>query len=197
MPRPREHDPDAVKDALALTFLRFGYAGTSFSELEAATQLNRAQLSRSYGSKKRLFLNALSRTMDWRYEEHLRPLATHGGLDEIRNLLLAIAGSGQSEEGKLGCLVCNTCREAIAMTDPDVRKLIQLHFRRVEDAFAGALGNAVAAGTLNMSEDDIRRSSRLLYGIKITLLVLTRAGETPSVLRDIALQAVHSISEND
>ncbi|MEL6429267.1 MAG: TetR/AcrR family transcriptional regulator [Planctomycetota bacterium] len=193
MPRPRGHDPDAVAEALLRAFCARGFEATSFSDLEAATGLDRAQLSRTYGSKKELLLLAMGRAMDARHQEHLAPLAERGGLREIRALLVAIAAFAGTEEGRLGCLVCNTCSESIAAEDEQVQELIRLHFERIEKTFASALKNAVAAGEVDLDRAGIRRSARLLYGVMVALLVLSKAGESPAKLRDMAHQAVDSI----
>ncbi|MEM1184889.1 MAG: TetR/AcrR family transcriptional regulator [Planctomycetota bacterium] len=193
MPRKREHDPDHVLLGLVSAFREGGYEGTSFSDLEAATGLDRAQLSRLYGDKRTLFLSALDRFIDIGISTYLEPLADAGRLDDIRSLLLIPSKLHGSEEGRLGCLVSNTCREPIATDDPDVQALIQKHWRRLEGAFASALRNSVAAGDLDMSDTEIRRTARLFYGVHVSLMVLVRAGESKSVLRDIALRAFESI----
>ena len=151
------------------------------------------QLSREYGDKRTLFLTAIERIMEAAFAKYLEPLARHGGLREIRKMLLMICDLAGTEQARLGCLVCNTCREPIAATDTDVTALIDKHFRRLEGAFASALRNDVASGGLKMSPAEIRRTSRHLYGVHVSLMVLLRAGEPRAVLRDVALQALQSI----
>jgi TetR/AcrR family transcriptional repressor of nem operon len=193
MARPREHDPAAVTNGLIAAFSAGGYEGTSFSDLEAATGLDRAQLSRTYGDKKQLFLIAVDAIAEARFAEYLRPLSEQGGVREIRRMMLAICDMAGTPQGRLGCLVCNTCREPIATTDPEVAALVDKHFRRVENAFAGALRNAVASGDLSMSSAQVRRAARHLYAVHVSLMVLLRAGEPRPVLRDIALQAMTTL----
>lgn len=193
MPRKREHDPADVLKGLVAAFRERGFEGTSFSDLEAATGLDRGQLSRQYGDKRSLFVTAVDHVIESRFEQYLRPLAQGGSIRQIRQMLLMICDLAGTEEGRLSCLVCNTCREPIAATDPDVATLIDKHFRRLEDAFASALKNSVASGELQMSSAQIRRASRHLYGVHVSLMVLLRAGEPRAVLRDIAIQALSTL----
>ncbi len=193
MPRRREHNPEHVLNGLVSAFSELGYEAASFSDLEKATGLDRAQLSREYGDKRTLFLTAMERMTDAAFSAYLQPLAQHGGIREIRRMLLSICDLAGTEQGRIGCLVCNTCREPVALTDPDVISLVDKHFRRLEGAFASALRNSVAAGELTMMPADIRRVSRHLYGVHVSLMVMLRAGETRAVLRDVVLQAIRSI----
>lgn len=193
MPRRREHDPEHVLNGLIAAFSAKGYEGTSFSDLEAATGLDRAQLSRTYGDKRKLFLTAVEQIIAWGFAEHLKPLSEHGGIREIRQMLLMICDMAGTPQGRLGCLVCNTCREAIATTDPEVSALVDKHFRRLEKAFSAALQNSVAAGEIQMTNAERRRAARHLYGVHVSLMVLLRAGEPRAVLRDIAMQALDSL----
>ena len=193
MPRKREHDPAHVLQGLVAAFRERGFDGTSFSDLEAATGLDRAQLSREYGDKRTLFMTAVDHVIESGFEQHLRPLAEGGGIRQIRQLLFMVCDLAGTEEGRLSCLVCNSCREPIAATDPGVAALVDKHFRRLEGAYAGALKNSVASGELQMSSAQIRRAARHLYGVHVSLMVLLRAGEPRAVLRDIALQALKTI----
>lgn len=195
MPRKREHDPARVLQGLVAAFRACGFEGTSFSDLEAATGLDRAQLSREYGDKRTLFLTAVGQVVEANFERYLEPLA-RGGVREIRQMLLMICDLAGTEEGRLACIVCNTCREPIAATDPDVAALVDKHFRRLEDAFAAALRNSVASGEIRMSNTQLRRAARHLYGVQVSLMVLLRAGEPRAVLRDIAIQALDSLDRS-
>lgn len=193
MPRKRQHDPSRVLQGVVAAFRARGFEGTSFSDLEAATGLDRAQLSREYGDKRTLFLTAVDHIVQTSFEMYLEPLAQSGGVREIRQMLLTICDLAGTEEGRLSCLVCNTCREPIAATDPDVAALVDKHFRRLEDAFAAALRTSVASGEIQMSNARARRAARHLYGVHVSLMVLLRAGESRAVLRDIAIQALDTL----
>lgn len=196
MPRKREHDPAHVLQGLVAAFRERGFEGTSFSDLEAATGLNRAQLSREYGDKRTLFLTAVDHVIESGFEQYLRPLAQGGGIRQIRQMLLMVCDLAGTEEGRLSCLVCNTCSEPIASTDPDVAALVDKHFRRLEGAFAGALRRSVSSGEIELSNAQVRRAARHLYGVHVSLMVLLRAGEPRAVLRDIAIQAMATLNSN-
>lgn len=193
MGRPREHDPQLVTEGVVRAFHSGGYENTSFSDLETATGLDRAQLSRCYGSKRDLFILALERTLEIGWTQHLEPLAERGGIKEVRQFLMIVPNLVGTEAGEVGCLVCNTSHEPIAASDPQVRALVKKHFKRIEKSLGSALRNAANSGEIRLKNAEIRRVARLLYAVHVSLMVLLRSGESRAVLRDIANSAVDGI----
>ena len=61
MARQREFDEDKVLDALRDVFWEHGYDGTSYSNIMAATGLQKGSLYAAYGDKRALYQKALSR----------------------------------------------------------------------------------------------------------------------------------------
>ena len=59
--RPRSFDPDTVLDKAQEVFWRQGYEGTSYTDLTAATGLNKPSLYAAFGDKEALFAAALDR----------------------------------------------------------------------------------------------------------------------------------------
>lgn len=59
--RPRSFDPAQVLDKAQEVFWRQGYEGTSYSDLTAATGLNKPSLYAAFGDKEALFAAALQR----------------------------------------------------------------------------------------------------------------------------------------
>lgn len=59
--RKRSFEPEAVLDQAMQVFWRQGYAGTSYSDLTAATGLNKPSLYAAFGDKEALFAAALER----------------------------------------------------------------------------------------------------------------------------------------
>jgi len=59
--RPRSFDEAVVVDAAARCFTELGYAATSVDDLVSATGLHRGSLYGAFGSKRGLFLAALTR----------------------------------------------------------------------------------------------------------------------------------------
>lgn len=191
MPRKREHDPLRVTLGLIEVFRERGYEGASFSDLAKATGLDRAQLSREYGDKRQLFLIALQE-MHAVTTDHLNQLRKAGDIDDIRKVLKMIGDQTRSDDGRLGCLMCNSFREPIA-ADPEVAEVLQDHLRQVEAAYRGALRNTYRARGLSVSRADLRQKGRLLLGVHVSLMVLLRAGESRAVLADIAAASLDGL----
>ena len=61
MPRPRKLDTNEALDAVLGVFWRKGYEGTSYTDLVAATGVERPALYAAFGNKQALFLHALER----------------------------------------------------------------------------------------------------------------------------------------
>ena len=57
--RPINYDPQAAKTGLLAAFRAKGFADTSLSDLEAASELDRRQLYNGFGDKQSMFLAAL------------------------------------------------------------------------------------------------------------------------------------------
>ena len=91
----------------------------------------------------------------------------------------------QTEQGRNGCLVCNSSSEDIA-TDDDVRGHINRYFARIESAYQNALTRSKTRGELDWSDQKIMTVSRLLLGTHVSLCVLARASQSQDVLNDIA-----------
>lgn len=64
MARPRSFDPAVVVRQARDAFVAGGYRGTSVDDLLTATGLSRASLYQAFGSKRGLFLAALSESTD-------------------------------------------------------------------------------------------------------------------------------------
>ena len=60
MARPRQFDEEDVKTALSDVFWEHGYEGTSYSDIMAATGLNKGSLYSSFGDKRALYQHALT-----------------------------------------------------------------------------------------------------------------------------------------
>lgn len=61
MGRHREYDPEHVLDAALRVFWQRGYEGTSYSDLTAATGVERPTLYAAFGNKEALFTKVLAR----------------------------------------------------------------------------------------------------------------------------------------
>ncbi|MEM1248555.1 MAG: TetR family transcriptional regulator [Acidobacteriota bacterium] len=176
-----------------LAFWEKGYAATSVSDLEERTGLDRRQLFRESKNKRELFVRALTDFAAISVERDLELLERRGGLASIRRVLRQVAAQAGQEPGRFGCLVANTCREPIAMSDPEIARLVTQHLRKIEAAYGAALVRAAADGEIAGGTERQRRSSRHLLAIHMSLLLLVRAGESKALLADVVEAAVSAL----
>ena len=189
MARPREYDEDYVRGALMATFLEKGFAGSSLADLESGSGLNRRQIYNNFGDKLDVFLQAIRDFTSVAGEQFLSRLeSSDDGIDAVRETLFGMIRLADTPRGRLGCLVCNTAREPIA-AEPDVKKLVDQYFRRIERGYRSALKRAVELGELP-GEENLRSLSRFFLGVHVSLCVLGRGGEPVAVLTDLADEAM-------
>ena len=193
MPRPKGYDPQTFRKAAMMAFWKKGYAATSVSDLEEATGLNRRQLFREAKNKRELFQQALFDFAAISVERDLDVLGREAGLASIRQVLGQLVDQADYDPGRFGCLVCNTCREPIAMDDPEIGGFVSQHLRRIESAYGSGLERAASDGEIAADAEHIRRSSRHLLAIHMSILLLVRAGESKAVLEDIAESALRAL----
>ncbi|MEM1180126.1 MAG: helix-turn-helix domain-containing protein [Acidobacteriota bacterium] len=190
MPRRIEYDPEAFRKAVMRAFWEKGYAATSVRDLEKATGLNRRQLFRESDDKRDLFLTAMKDFMAVSKRMYLLPLSQVGGLETIRQVLQELVDLSSGAPQWFGCLICNTCREPIALADSEVSGLIDSHMLSIEEAYAAALAKASDLGEVTLDSGRLRSAARRFLGIHVSLLVLVRAGTPRSVLEDIAREGL-------
>ncbi|MEL7237369.1 MAG: TetR/AcrR family transcriptional regulator [Planctomycetota bacterium] len=195
MARPRTHDEQAARQGALHAFLRGGYDGTSLADLEAATKLDRRQLYNQHGDKRGVFLRALDDFIAAAAEQFLSKLEAPGaGLAAIRSTLNGMVKIADTEQGRMGCLVCNTSREAITREDDVVFGKVSGYFDRIESAYADSLARAVSDGDVDLSRRARQRAARHLLGTHVAMCVLARSGAAVEVIRDVADVALQAIT---
>jgi TetR/AcrR family transcriptional regulator, transcriptional repressor for nem operon len=114
MPRPRSYKRDDVVEDAKNTFWEKGFRGTSISDLERGTGLNRSSLYLALGAKRKLFAAAMDRYL----EDFIGPLvgrmegtpASPGDVvaffSGVRDALLE-----DPKASRHGCLMVNTIAE--------------------------------------------------------------------------------------
>lgn len=189
MARPRKIELEEVRARAMAAFWRHGFDGASLSTLEEATETGRRSLLNSFGGKLSLFVEALKDFRQLAASRFLSPMeAESAGLSGIRETLRRLGDEARSNDGQLGCLICNTAREPIAQ-EPSVHEQIWLYFNRIERAFAKALREAVAAGDLP-SDSDIDRLAQSLLGTLVSICTLARAGAPVDMIENIVSEAL-------
>ena len=190
MARTKEFRPEEALDAAVQLFWCRGYEATSMRDLLDGMGIGRGSFYDTFGDKHALFLAALDRF------EHVRTAwideALEGsGLDGIEEVFRRTIEGMVRFEPRRGCLLANTAVE-LAPHDPEVAARISRHVRRTEEAFAGALVRARAAGEIP-AEGDPKVLARFLVSNLHGLRLLARAGSDRETLEDAARVALQAL----
>lgn len=143
-------------------FWQGGYAGTSISDLVAATELTRETLYAEHAGKEALFeacIDHYRRAVVAPALQQLAPVARGGssGAGVMRYFLFQI---GKAEGFGLpgpGCLIANSAAEPVSQT-PAVQAHVEAHVRQLSHAFADALARDAAPDTPQVIVREVARS---------------------------------------
>lgn len=106
MGRSRGFDEDQVLASAADLFLRLGYEGASVDDLVGATGLHRGSLYNAFGSKRGLFVAALSRAVR---DLSANPVRQGGPGPATLDLLLVAALEVAPRDGEVAELLAKAC----------------------------------------------------------------------------------------
>jgi TetR/AcrR family transcriptional regulator, transcriptional repressor for nem operon len=148
MARPRQFDPEITLDFAVDTFWESGFEATSIEKLCHNLKLNPGSLYGAYGDKRTLFLAILDRYIDKVSSEAIERIAGNpSGVAGIRAYFDFLIEAIIDGKRRWGCLLTNSLVE-LSGREPAVAAKVELHFARLETAFASALARSKAAGEL-------------------------------------------------
>lgn len=177
MPWEKSYDEAEVLEAAMRAFWAKGYQGTSIADLVAVTGLNRGSLYAGFGNKRDLFLRALKH-YDQSYRVGFLALLRQdrSPREAILATFDAIAQGNDTMPG--GCLMVNSAME-LAPHDDEIAHIIEDSMAEVEAFFANCLAEC---DDRVRSPADISETAKVLQGLMVGLLVMTRANrESPSI----------------
>lgn len=157
---------DAIVERAAEIFNLNGYAGTSISDILAATGLEKGGLYNHFVSKDELALAAFDRAVESLRERHLRARSgAVGARATLEASLVTFASLGSQGIPKGGCPLLNT---AIETTDghPLLRKRVRAAFTALLDDFERTLARGIASGELRAGTDAAVTASLLVCALE-------------------------------
>ena len=195
MARTKAFDRDAVLDRAMDLFWKQGFEATSVQELVEVTGINRGSMYDTFGDKRELFIQALTRYADKSAMKRLEILnGADRPLDGIRAFFDSIIAASTADETKrLGCLMTNSAIE-MSVRDPEIGDMLRDRITHVEMAFHKVLKRARKGGDIPKTQN-IKALARFLTSTIQGVRVLARAGSEPEVLRQIVDVAMNSLQQ--
>lgn len=190
MARPKEFDRDTALKAAIEVFWTKGFAGASTDDLTAAMGIGRQSLYDTFGDKRRLYLEALSRYNTENVAGHLADLgAAPSATEAIKTLLLRFANEPQAQRAR-GCLGVNAICEF--GQDPDVLATGKASHDLLETGLVRLLEGGKADGDVAPTVD--AKAAALFIAATLSgLKVQAKAGMPVEALRQVAAFAVDSL----
>jgi TetR/AcrR family transcriptional repressor of nem operon len=192
MARPKQFDPEATLDLAVDAFWERGFDATSIQDLCVRLELNPGSLYGTYGDKRALFAAIFDRYLETVSRDAIERIARNpSGVDGIRDYFGFLVEAIVDGKRRWGCLVTNSLIE-LSAREPEIATKVELHFARLETAFAGALARAQAAGELPAGIGPQR--APYLVCIVQGLNVLARTKPTRARLKAIVETALEGFS---
>jgi len=186
MGRPREFSDQAVLDAAMEVFWEKGYEAATTQDLCARTGLGRGSLYNAFGSKHRLYEEALRRYAATRAEAQLAMLADPeaGSVRErLREMMLGVIDADLADPGRRGCLALNAATEQSGRTE-DVAALVRRQFVDLEQAICHLVTIGQRTGELSAGRPPLqvaRTFQSAYYGLR----VLAKVTDDRNALLDV------------
>ncbi|MFI7127392.1 TetR/AcrR family transcriptional regulator [Nonomuraea sp. NPDC050153] len=192
MGRPREFSDQAVVDAAMEVFWEKGYEATSTQDLCERTGLGRGSLYNAFGSKHRLYEEAIRRYAETRAEAQLAMLAEPGSVRErLRDLMLGVIDADMADPGRRGCLALNAATESSGRTEA-VAGLVRRQFTDLEQALLRLVEIGQSTGELS-SDRPPRQVARAFQSAYYGLRVLAKVTDDRDALLDVVEGAVAAL----
>jgi TetR/AcrR family transcriptional regulator, transcriptional repressor for nem operon len=192
----KHFDQTAVLGTVVQLFWRQGLATTGIQDVVDETGVNRSSLYATFGGKQELYLAALDRYL----EEHALPgFARLAGdprglpaVTQFFNQLIRARCTG--ERARWGCLMVNA-HAGPESTDPDVRRRLDHHHKRLRAALRDALGTAHRLGQLHAGvniDATAGHLALLAYGVNLR----SRAGAPAAELKRTLNQTLTALARD-
>lgn len=161
MPRPSLHDRDQSLARAVDLFWAQGFHATSLKDLERALDMRPGSIYAAFGSKDRLFLEALERYATDGLAELEEQLAAH--VSPVEGLAAYVRSLGDWDKPSIpsrACLLVKTLLE-LGEREPTVRDRADALLAGMEHRFIQEFRAAQAQGELRDGQDPVRLGRRL------------------------------------
>lgn len=178
--RPREFDPEEVLETVARIFWRQGYAGTSMSELIAATGVQKASLYAAFGDKSEIYSKALAGYCETLLDGIRLSMSIGRPQDRFAHLLRGVVARVSAHD-RTGCFLCAATSDLAS--PPQSRNIVRVALGRLERVFAQALDDFCPAPR------DRTTMAKGMLSAYVGIQTLARGGYPAEALEVIALDS--------
>ncbi len=179
----KQFDRDEVLDRAMTHFWAHGYEGSGMAALLDSMGIGRQSLYDTFGDKRSLFLEALTRYFGSQVGPVLALLRSPGSpMGNLRKVFQAWENMDH-KSGSCGCMAGNSLAE-FGRHDEDVVRIIRGYFGTLEDGFCGVFERAREAGELKTPIPP-RDLARMLVSTGQGLALMSKLGDDPSGPRSV------------
>jgi TetR/AcrR family transcriptional repressor of nem operon len=193
MARPRNFEPDAAIDRALDVFWSKGYEATSLDDLCAATGLSRSSFYATFGSKKNMLLQTVTRYSEQRTPHLTAVLAQDMSVrDAFARLARLFIDQIVSGSGRRGCFLGN-CAAELPRNERAALAKVREGLAATEAAFHNALVRGQARGELP-PDSDTAALARYLTAAFQGLRLVGKVNPDRQALTDIADTILQALS---
>ena len=194
MGRARTFDTGEVLDLALEMFWQRGFDGTSIQALCEITNLQPGSVYAAFGSKRDLFVAAVRRYIETVSAEAVeRVNGAPSGLQGLREYFAHLIDAMVDGKRRWGCLITNSLVE-LAVRDPDLAGMFQLHLAHLQTSFAAALARARAEGELRPGAGP--ESAGMLVALVQGMNVMAKGRPGRRALQDVVDAALAGLVES-
>lgn len=182
--RPREFDDVAVVEAAMEVFWSHGYEGASAQELVNNTGLGRGSLYNAFGSKQKLYHEALIRYQELGIEAQAKILNGPGSIKSRLQALMQWGIDGDLDpEKNRGCMALFAALERSGK-DPKVLQISRVYVTKLEQTLCQLFAQGQQSGELS-SEGASQSMARAFLSGYYGLRILGRSMPEREFLEDV------------
>ncbi len=190
--RPREFSDSAVIDVAMDLFWEKGYEATTTQDLCERTGLGRGSLYNAFGSKHRLYEEAVRRYAETWAARQLEMLARPGPVKErLREMMVGVVDADLADPGRRGCLALNAAIE-VSGRDGEVPALVRRQFLDLEQALTNVVEAGQRAGELR-TDRPAHQLARMFQSTYYGLRALAKVTDDRDALLDVVEGALAAL----